>query len=247
MKAIRTLIISLLLLFVASFPTYANLGNYNFEMPMGLAYQIQVGPLQSPMAASLKATFDHVQEETTAEGKHVYYLGQFATYRDASVQENTLRHHGCNTAKVVAWFSKYPIPVEDGIAFENDLNHIDKAYIHGTEPTVPVDDLNALLDLQQEPGSFYYSVQVGVFATVDPNSPAMKLHNVTIRQNNKGYYTVSCGRVSTMLAAQDLRQSLIKKGYNDAFITAYAKGERLSTFEAMNIETELSKISLVAR
>ena len=247
MKAIRTLIISLLLLSTFSFTSYANLGNYNFEMPMGLAYQIKVGPVHSPMAASLKATFDHVQEEVSADGEHTYYLGQFASYREASVHENTLRHHGCATASIVAWFSKYPIPVEDGIAFENDLNHIDKAYIHNTEPTVPVEDLNALLDLQRNPGTFYYSVQVGLYATVDPNSPAMKLHNVTLRQNEKGYYTVSCGRVSTMEAAQDLRQSLIKKGYADAFITAYAKGERLSTFEAMNIETELEKISLVAR
>lgn len=246
MKAIRTLLISLFFT-ATTFSAFAGLSEYNPEMPVGLQYQLKIGPLPSPMAKSIQTLFATLQHETDANGHTVYYAGSFDTYREASVYENTLKHHGYHSTAVIAWFSKHTIPVEDGIAFENDQNHIDKAYIHNAQTTVPVEDLNALLALQQDPTQFYYSVQVGVFASLSGKTETLTLPDVTIRQNAQGYYTVSTGRISSLESAAELRAELAAQGYTDCFITAWAYGERVSTFEAMHIENELEKISLVAR
>lgn len=245
MKAIRTLLISLLLL-ASTAISYANLGNYNPDMPVGLSYQIYVGPLSAPLPETTRSLFGQVQEEASAAG-YTYYAGQFSTYREASIFENTLRYDGYETAKIVAWFSKYPIPVEDGIAFENDLNYIDKAYIYGTEPTVSVDDLNALLELVKDPTAFYYTVQVGVYASLEHQTLQSDFENLEIRETDKGYYTLSTGQLGNMEEAVALRLSIVKMGYTDAFVTAYAHGDQLSIYEANNIENELGKIALVAR
>lgn len=92
--------------------------------------------------------------------------------------------------------------------------------------------------VETRPGLFY-TVQVGVYNKPVPATQIKNMEPLITKRLANGQIRYSAGIFQTVEAAQPKKREAIARGINDAYITAYYKGERISLEEARKLLEQL--------
>ena len=98
-------------------------------------------------------------------------------------------------------------------------------------------NLNSVRDQKINNSDIYFTVQIGAVAK-NSSSNSSRFDEVTdVRkvEGNDNYTRYFVGKTSSFAEAQTIRKQIVSKGFNDAFITAYYKGNKISVKEAQDL------------
>lgn len=87
----------------------------------------------------------------------------------------------------------------------------------------------------------FYTVQVGVFSAKVPASKLNFLQPLYSEPVNNGLVRYSVGMYDNLEIAKKAKQIIVEFGVNDAFVTAYVNGKRITVAEAAKLESENGK------
>jgi cell division septation protein DedD len=90
-------------------------------------------------------------------------------------------------------------------------------------------------------GNIHYSVQIGAFQkSVNANSLKRKygISEAVKTEMHEGYTKCTFGKYNEYKAARDNRETVRNKGVNDAFVTAYNSGKRITVQEALMVSNQ---------
>ncbi|MEX2596723.1 MAG: hypothetical protein WEC59_07320 [Salibacteraceae bacterium] len=219
-------------------------GNYNERnpipvdppLPSGLMYKVQIGAFRNPIKPDIFKGIAPIIGESTSAGFTRYAAGEFNTFSTADNAKQRIQGLGFNDAFVVAYLNGKRISVSEARKMESGES------IAAEVPTSNRPAPNAPLKLiKQGPievssientrGTFY-TVQVGVFSK--PVS-SKDIANITpLQQENlpNGTYRYSTGKFNNVPQATEARNEARSLGINDAFVTAYRDGKRITVAEA---------------
>ena len=152
--------------------------------------------------------------ETYDPTKTTYTAGNYVNLDSAKVRAKKLSEQGFNTEVV-----KY-----DGKKFNNIPN-----------------TKNAAAQTVVKDGKVVYRVQLGAFKN-KVNESVFKGVQVVRFDGQDGLVRYAVGSLNNYKEAQELKMSMREKGFNDAFVTAYKDGARVSVSDLVNPD-EFKKIA----
>ncbi len=224
----------------------------NSTLPQGLVYKVQIGAFRNPIPQDLFAGFAPLSGERTASGITRYTAGIFKNFTTADRAKAEIRGYGYSDAFVVAFLDGKRISLSEArrLSNETDVATITEPIVTartpasaggqaaaaGGQPVQNTGGVDGAQDVQQI-GGLFFSVQVGVYVTnVTPRRLRDILPLNTERLPN-GNVRYSTGVYKTMLEAASRRDQVRRQGINDAFVTAYYNGSRISIGEALRIQS----------
>lgn len=95
----------------------------------------------------------------------------------------------------------------------------------------------------EEIEELFFTVQIGVYSRDVPHSVMFNLKPIVTKKTSNDLYRYSTGAFGSIEEAEIRRQAIIKKGINDAFVTAYYKGERISIAKAKELIASGAKVT----
>jgi hypothetical protein len=226
--------------------------------PTGLVYRVQVGAFAKPIPQDLFKEFTPISGEKLNNGVTRYLAGYFNNSKKVVEVRDQIKGLGYADAFAVAYCDGKRISLAEARILEANGECVAKgenelilematntAITMGLEDTlkkIKVDELS----YNKAPGAvkaepiekhlgLFFTVQIGVY-----NKPvnANTVYNIsplmTVRLPN-GQIRYSSGMFNSIENARPKKLEAIGKGVNDAFITAYYKGERISLAEAQKL------------
>jgi len=227
-------------------------------MPSGVYYKVQVGAFRNKIPQNLYSDFAPVSGESLNNGITRYTAGFFMNFDNADDAKLTIRRMGYGDAFVVAFRDGKRIPLYEamGLTETDYAAAVEKEYIYGDGGEAPVSRKAPVLDptaiktstkrtdyyagapnaapakqVEAMTGLFY-TVQIGVYSKPVPASTLKNLSplNSELTSTNKIRYTT--GVFTSLVGAVAKRDQAKSLGIDDAFITAYYNGERITLSEA---------------
>jgi len=221
------------------------------KLPDGVVFKVQVGAFRNPIPSETFRGFAPIVGESTGTGLTRYTAGLFKTFENANDAKTGIRDLGYSDAFVVAYRNGERISIAEarGGATTSEGTPALAATDGGTPAPVteladnplavnnqPVQEITdaAALDVQPvaDRAPLFYTVQIGVYS--DAVSPA-QLFNISPINSDvtpSGLIRYSTGVFNTVAAATAAKDQIVTIGIQDAFVTAYRNGERVSVAEA---------------
>jgi WD40-like Beta Propeller Repeat/SPOR domain len=198
-------------------------------MPDGIVYTVQVGAFRNPIPNNTFRQFSPVRGEHLNNGLTRYTVGLFNEKAEATKARDVIRSSGFPDAFVVVY--------KDGkkVADPFYLKTIEKENLPDNENNLPVSDPkskdnNAVVISSQDEG--FYTIQIGVFGR-PANADELKLDNVLLHYSaTTNLYRYSYGKYNKKSQAISDLSKVREKGFTDAFVTAYYKGQKISLSKA---------------
>lgn len=247
----------------------------NPSMPKGVYYCVQIGAFRNAIPQNLFDEFAPLIGEKNASGITRYTAGFFLNFENADQVKLEIRRMGYSDAFVVAYRDGKRIPMYEAIAITDGdaaLASLEKEYIYGdggaapaSKPaaasTTPVSSEtnseernanyykgtpNAVPAIQVETVSgLFYTVQVGVYSKPVPSASLKNISPVNSELTSTKKIRYTSGIYNNLQAAVDQRNQAKNLGINDAFITAYYNGKRITLSEADRLIKENGNTILV--
>jgi hypothetical protein len=198
------------------------------QMPMGIVYTVQVGAFRNPIPNNTFNEFAPVMGQKLNNGFTRYMAGLFPDKKSAIQARNEIRMMGYSDAFVVVYKDGKRVGMNSVPASPN----IEKDNTAITQP-IPPKSTNAsgaktiaARNVADEEG--FFTIQVGVFGR-----PALEgeisIGNLNMEYDaGKNLYRYSTGIYYKKSEAQAALPGVKAKGFEDAFITAYKKGKKVS-------------------
>lgn len=236
------------------------------EIPDGIVFRVQIGAFNKPVNKNTFIEFNPLSGEQVRPGLIRYMAGIFASKRDAKIAQSSIRALGYSDAFVVAYCDRERIPVyraEQLLATGACLSIIKPSQAvlveNGSLTAQPEDANLPIKEIENDQFSYnksensasaeaieakrglFFTLQVGVY-----NRPVTqdKLFNInpliTLRLKN-GQIRYSVGIYNSVAEAKTKQKDIIELGINDAFITAYYKGERIGINKAKKLLEEFGE------
>ncbi len=231
------------------------------KSPTGLVYRVQIGAFAKPIPQDLFKEFNPISGEKLNNGVTRYMAGYFNNSKKVVEVRDQIKGLGYADAFAVAYCDGKRISLAEAKILEANGECVAKgenelilematntAISMGLEDTlrkIKVDELTynkAPGAVKAEPIEKYlglfFTVQIGVY-----NKPvnANTVHNITplmtVRLPN-GQIRYSTGMFTSIDNARPKKLDAIAKGVQDAFITAYYKGERITLADAQKLLDE---------
>ncbi len=122
-------------------------------------------------------------------------------------------------------------------------NTVTNTIPNNVTPTQPDNTTVAATTIASVPksGSIQYSVQIGAFQkSVNASSLKIKygISEAIRTEMHEGYTKCVLGKYNEYKAARDNRETIKNKGVNDAFVTAYNSGKRITVQEALMVSNQ---------
>ncbi|MCO5270009.1 MAG: hypothetical protein M9897_14065 [Brumimicrobium sp.] len=232
----------------------------DLEKPKGLIFRVQIGAFNKPVANETFKEFSPISAETARPGLLRYMAGYFNSKSSAEQARDKIRVMGYSDAFIVAYCDGERIPVWRAMellqagacvpsisAPENIIVETNNQQTTGNAVsfTKELDEMAynkapgaAPADVAESKMGLYFTVQVGVY---NRPVPAAQLFNITplitMRLEN-GQIRYSSGIYNSFEEARPHQQEVIQKGIDDAFITAYYQGKRISVQQARELLKE---------
>ncbi len=230
----------------------ANLAYYSDEkpipvdvqLPQGVVYKVQVGAFSRTIPNETFKGFAPIVGEKTASGLTRYSAGLFKQYNNANSAKDEIRALGYSDAFVVAYRNGDRITLAEARALEQGtvLEEVPAAVAtNQPDQPLPVQDRDVVeiaspdeLDVQSvnSRASLFYTVQIGVYSSEVSPSALFNISPINSETTTGGLIRYSTGVFSTVAAANAARDRIRTIGIQDAFVTAYSNGERISVEEA---------------
>ncbi len=198
------------------------------QMPMGIVYTVQVGAFRNPIPNNTFNEFAPVMGQKLNNGFTRYMAGLFPDKKSAIQARNEIRMMGYSDAFVVVYKDGKRVGMNTVPATPNN----EKVNTQATPPTAPKSTTTsgtktiAATNVSDEEG--FFTIQVGVFGR-----PALEgeigIGNLNMEYDaGKNLYRYSTGIYYKKSEAQAALPGVKAKGFEDAFITAYKKGKKVS-------------------
>ncbi len=200
------------------------------QMPMGIVYTIQVGAFRNPIPNNTFNEFAPVMGQKLNNGFTRYMAGLFPDKKSAIQARNEIRMMGYSDAFIVVYKDGKRVgmnTVPDNPIPENKSN-TNQEKKNTSSQTANAKTIKAK-SVADEDG--FFTIQVGVFGR-----PALE-GEISIEALNMEYdasknlYRYSTGIYYKKSEAQAALPGVKAKGYEDAFITAYRKGKKVSVVQ----------------
>lgn len=247
----------------------------NPAMPKGVYYCVQIGAFRNAIPQNLFDEFAPLIGEKNAAGITRYTAGFFLNFENADQVKLEIRRMGYSDAFVVAYRDGKRIPMYEAIAITDGdaaLASLEKEYIYGDGGAAPVAKTpeatttpvasetsreernanyykgtpNAVPAIQVETVSgLFYTVQVGVYSKPVPSASLKNISPVNSELTSTKKIRYTSGIYNNLQAAVDQRNQAKELGINDAFITAYYNGKRITLSEADRLLKENGNTILV--
>lgn len=221
----------------------------NPKNPTGLVYRIQVGAFSKPIPQDMYKSFSPVTGEKLVSGVTRYMAGYFSKSAVVEDAHARVRSLGYSDAFIVAYCDDERISLAEAKRLEATgecINTSSQEFIiaMATKPeTTP-----AVVDLayNQAPGAvkatpaeahlgLFYTVQVGVYNKPATAKQTKYIDPLVTKRLPNGQIRYSTGMFTSVAEATPKKAEARAKGVNDAFITAYYKGERITLSQASHL------------
>lgn len=216
-------------------------------LPEGLVYKIQVGAFRNPIPQTLFKGFSPISGQRTSSGITRYFAGSFLDFKDADAAKQEIRNLGYRDAFVVAFRNGTRVNINDATGEALSLNPINNAAsstnLAQKTVDIPVNPGAAKFETIKKSDELFFTVQVGVYSNQIPPSRLNNLQPLFVAIAPNGFLRYNLGSFTNFDAANDSRQIALNAGINDAFVTAYYGGQRISVEEARRKLNEGVKVS----
>lgn len=231
MKALNT--ISALFLIISTLNVFATDVIRDSKKKKGLYYQIQL--LDQVINDDIYNRFETVDQYVTKESDYNFRLGVFGNYKVAKTTMGELKNEGFKNVKVVAYFNRVIISIEDAMLFSNNhLKYEEEMSIEGE--TISVEELNKVLFENAGQIKLQYKLHLGMYAK-ETNIPSFdKTIKAELRETKQGFYTYYVGDFNNKQHAIEYRKMLVNAGVSEAVVVPYFNGKRISLMLAEKFE-----------
>ncbi|HET6226563.1 MAG TPA: hypothetical protein VFF27_09810 [Bacteroidia bacterium] len=216
------------------------------KLPAGLIFKVQMGAFKNAIPQNLFKGISPVSGHTTPQGFIRYSAGLFLSCESADKAKNEIRAMGFPDAFVIAFMDGKRIPPPCGTETTTPpvavvtpkTETTDQPFTKQPSTTTPVvpKTLAATTDVSTINGLFY-TVQVGVYSNPVGDE---ELHYIeplyTEKANNLVRYNV--GIYNSIPLASQAKKIAVGGGLNDAFMTIYYNGKRISMSEAATLTAQ---------
>jgi len=224
------------------------------KLPEGLVFKVQIGAFRNAIPQDHFKGFAPIMAEDAGNGITRYTAGFFKTFNMANEAKNSIRTIGYSDAFVVAFFNGKRININEARAMMNDdlaANNNESEPINtntsnentssenNNSTSIPeaatnyeevVDGVST--DVHKIAGVFF-TIQVGVYSKP---VTADQLSNVTPLNSERtanGLIRYTSGVYKTLNEANQAKDRIRNLGITDAFVIAYANGNRVGVSEAV--------------
>lgn len=234
-------------------------------MPKGLIFQVQVGAFRNEIPQDHFGEIVPVMGQKLENGITRYRAGLFKSYAAATDARDVIRGMGYSDAFVVAYVDgerltgaqardilaqaraaepeQEPASADEGIARPVPPT---PAPADTRTETVPTADLPEVPDYYDDPEAaeavqveavrgLFYTVQVGVYSKPTPLGRLFNLSDLNSELTASGLIRYTTGRYSSVASASQGKSAAVAAGVEDAFVTAYYNGRRISLAEAQAV------------
>lgn len=223
------------------------------KLPEGLVFKVQIGAFRNPIPQDHFRGFAPIMAEDAGNGITRYTAGLFNTFNMANEAKNAIRTIGYPDAFVVAFYNGKRININEaramagGAPMASNENANQSATTSSnqenssttTSAKLPEPKANVQLvedgistDVNKIKGVFF-TVQVGVYSKP---ITADQLNNVTPLNSERtanGLIRYTSGVYPNLTDANAAKDRIKTLGITDAFVIAYANGNRVSVDEAV--------------
>ncbi len=224
------------------------------KLPEGLVFKVQIGAFRNPIPQDHFRGFAPIMAEDAGNGITRYTAGLFNTFNMANEAKNAIRTIGYPDAFVVAFYNGKRININEaramagGTPMASNENTNQSATTSSNQENsstttlakLPEPKANVQLvedgistDVNKIKGVFF-TVQVGVYSKA---ITADQLNNVTPLNSERtanGLIRYTSGVYPNLTDANAAKDRIKTLGITDAFVIAYANGNRVSVNEAVN-------------
>ena len=221
------------------------------KLPEGLVFKVQIGAFRNPIPQDHFKGFAPIMAENAGNGITRYTAGFFKSFNMANEAKNSIRSIGYSDAFVVAFYNGKRIGINEARAMMNGEALVTTNENSNILPanTTTTDENNSIsipeavtnyeevkdgvsTDVHKIEGVFF-TVQVGVYSKP---VTADQLSNVTPLNSEKtasGLIKYTSGVYKTLNQANAAKDRIRGLGITDAFVIAYANGNRVGVNEAV--------------
>lgn len=232
------------------------------KLPEGLVFKVQIGAFRNPIPQDHFKGFAPIMVEDAGNGIKRYTAGFFKTINMAVEAKNSIKSIGYNDAFVVAFYNGKRISINEARAklgetvednntvaaitnstqknnnttnnISNENNSTPVTNTKAPEVATNYEEVNdgVSTDVHKIEGTFF-TIQVGVYSKP---VTADQLSNVTPLNSEKianGLIRYTSGVYKNMDDANAAKDRIRTLGITDAFVIAYANGNRVKVSEAL--------------
>lgn len=220
------------------------------ELPNGLLFRVQLGAFSDPIETNLFKEFTPVTGENRPNGLTVYMAGFFESSQKARDAKAMIREIGYKDAFVVAYCDGERITLREAQQLELSLNcepiSLEDLRARGIptqqsqQKKINYNDVPGAAPAQAAEGidGLFYSVQVGVYNSVVGEEKLKNLEEVVTQRLSNGYVRYATGQFDNLEGARERKNEARQKGFDDAFVTAFYNGERITVKRAAELLKE---------
>ena len=231
------------------------------KLPEGLVFKVQIGAFRNPIPQDHFRGFAPIMAEDAGNGITRYTAGLFKTFNMANEAKNAIRTIGYPDAFVVAFYNGKRININEARAMvdgsqltvNSSQSSVNNSQTSNSEPatsnqTIPAPKTNVELvedgistDVNKIQGVFF-TVQVGVYSKP---ITAEQLNNVTPLNSERtanGLIRYTSGTYPSLSEANAAKERIRTLGITDAFVIAYANGNRVEVNEAIGFMADKNNV-----
>ncbi|OPZ98724.1 MAG: Sporulation related domain protein [Bacteroidetes bacterium ADurb.Bin408] len=199
----------------------------------GLFFTVQVGVFGASRTSAQLLNLSPLYYDKLNNGFYRYFAGIFSSREGAVALKNDVVSKGIPDAFVVAFNNGTRIPVNDAV----DLLQSGKAQLQNqlTFNTPPAVTGNVNAPAQTGNG-LYYAVQIGVYKQQRSSAQLFNIAPISYESIAGGLIRHLTGNFTKRRDADNLKNDIVRKGIDDAFVVAYHNGRRITLAEARNLE-----------
>ncbi|MGE0561981.1 MAG: hypothetical protein AB7O47_09210 [Flavobacteriales bacterium] len=240
------------------------------KLPEGLVFKVQIGAFRNPIPQDHFVGFAPISAEDAGNGITRYTAGLFNTFNMANEAKNSIRTIGYPDAFVVAFYNGKRININEaramaggGTVAENnsqlivnssqpanntDATNTNTNNTSTTSKELPAPKTNVELvedgistDVNKIKGVFF-TVQVGVYSRPITAEQLNNLSPLNSERTSNGLIRYTSGVYPTINEANSAKARIVDLGITDAFVIAYANGNRIGVNEAIGLSTDKNNV-----
>jgi hypothetical protein len=230
---------------------------FNVPLPAGIVFKVQIGAFRNLLKnTTFKGLNPLSSEKEPGSELYKYLVGLFRSYEGAREVQSEVKKLGYTDAFVVAYKDGKRIPLWQAREFlaqqnnpdystiaQNEVNQV-KTRTNIADNNVAVNNVpintnrNAVAvsssDVKSISGLFY-TVQIGVYKEQVSSEQLKNISPVYREQTQYGWMRYTTGIFNDLGKATDEKNKIVGLGINDAFVSAYYNGKKISLNEAAAI------------
>jgi len=226
------------------------------KMPDGLFFRVQIGAFKTQLTSSNFKGLNPLNAETAGNGYIRYTAGEFKKFENANAVKNDLRKIGYPDAFIVAYKNGKRITnAEAATLLSNEGIKIDidsqngagiistNNKIQAQTTNIPEEKVTVTKELEQVNG-LLFTIQIGVYNRQVNKFQLRNLTPIFTEKLPTGLYRYTAGIYNNTDKVITDKKRVVDLGINDAFVSAYLNGKKITFADAKNKKENDASISL---